>query len=112
MTDFADYEDIWKKRLYNIVEQHGYNKGFDEGYNKGKEDATLKWIPVLKHLPKNDDQVIISIRDNSGDNVLYYSDFGWYLEEAKCWIVDNEQRRDIIAWMPKPKPYKEEKNEV
>lgn len=66
-----------------------------------------KWIPVSERLPENDDFVIVTIKDESGDSPYIYSDFGWYLDKAACWIIDAEQRTDIIAWMPLPQPYKD-----
>jgi len=67
-----------------------------------------KWIPVSERVPNSDDWVIITVLDESGDTPYRYTDFGLYLDAAKCWIVDAEQRTDIIAWMPLPKPWKGE----
>ena len=65
----------------------------------------MQWIPCSERLPKYDDWKIITILDESGDTPSKYTDFGWYLEAASCWIVDAEQRTDVIAWMPLPKPW-------
>lgn len=62
------------------------------------------WIPVTERLPEDDDWKVVTILDESGDTPYRYSDFGWYLEAAKCWIVEANQRTDIIAWMPLPEP--------
>lgn len=70
-----------------------------------------KWIPVSRKLPKNDDFVIVSIKDTCGDTSFVYSDFGWYFNRADCWIVDAQERTDVIAWMPLPEPYKAESEE-
>ena len=67
-----------------------------------------KWIPVSERLPKNDEFVIVTVKDERGDYPYIYSDFGWYFAKAECWIVDNEKRNDITHWMPLPKPPKEE----
>lgn len=69
---------------------------------------TQRWIPVAERLPENDDFQIVTILDESGDTSYRYSDFGWYLEAAKCWIIDAEQRNDVAAWMPLPEPWKGE----
>lgn len=66
------------------------------------------WIPCSERLPENEDWVMVTILDDGGDYPLRYSDFGWYLDKADCWIVDAEQRTDIIAWMPLPEPWKGE----
>ena len=102
--------------LVQMRQSIGYNVDKDEllkalqydrnQYEKGYKDGRPKWIPVSDdHLPKNDDFVIITIKDESGDYPYIYSDFGWYLDKADCWIVDAQQRTDVIAWMPLPKPY-------
>ena len=65
-----------------------------------------RWIPVTERLPKNDALHIITVCDESGDRPYVYTSFGWYLEEAKCWIVDNDWRRDVTAWAVLPTPYK------
>ena len=67
-----------------------------------------KWIPVSKRVPNSDDWAIVTILDESGDTPYRYTDLGWYMEQGHAWIVDNEVRRDIIAWMPKPRPWKGE----
>lgn len=64
------------------------------------------WTPVSERLPKNDDWVIVTILDEWGDTPWTYADFGWYLEAANCWIIDAQQRTDVIAWMPLPDPWK------
>lgn len=66
-----------------------------------------RWIPVTERLPKNDDFVIVTVKDESGDSPYVYSDFGWYFDRAECWIVETEQRTNITHWMPLPKPPKE-----
>lgn len=68
--------------------------------------VTSQWVLTKDALPKNDDVVIVTILDDSGDTPFRYTDFGWYFDRAECWIVDTEQRNDIVAWMPLPKPYK------
>ena len=68
-----------------------------------------RWIPASEGLPENDDWVIVTILDEWGDTPWTYTDFGWYLEAASCWVIDAEQRTDVIAWMPLPEPWEEER---
>ena len=63
-----------------------------------------KWIFVDEHLPEYGDIVIVTILDDFGDNSYSYTTVGFYVKEGKCWIVDNEIRRDVVAWMPLPLP--------
>lgn len=67
-----------------------------------------QWIPYSERRPNSEDFVIVTILDDRGDTAFRYSDFGWYLNKAGCWIVDAEVKTDVIAWMPLPDPYKGE----
>lgn len=87
----------------------GFN--FADRKTEPSADRSQEWIPCSEKLPANDDWVIISVLDEVGDTPYRYSDFGWYLEAAKCWIVESEQRTDVVAWMPLPKPYGERESE-
>ena len=69
--------------------------------------AVPKWTRVKNGLPKNDELKIVAIKDEHGDNPYIFPTVGWYLEKADCWIVDNECRSDVYAWMPLPEPPKE-----
>ena len=63
------------------------------------------WIPCSERLPRTEDFMIITMLDDSGDIPIIYSDFGWYASVGGFWVVDNETRKDVVAWMPLPKPY-------
>lgn len=78
-------------------------------YQDGKTD----WIPVTPTtMPKNEDEVIVSILDDSGDNTFKYTASGWYATAGDFWVVDNEVNRRVVAWMPLPSPYNENKKGV
>ena len=65
------------------------------------------WISVKDRLPPSQDMVIVAINDASGDTPYRYSYFGWYMQDASCWIIDNEIRRgEVYAWRPLPEPPK------
>ena len=89
--------------------KHQYKSVHDQ---KAKADRPQgEWILCADRLPKNDDWKIITILDEHGDTPYRYSDFGWYFDNAKCWIVDAEPRTDVLAWMPLPLPYGEREGE-
>ena len=74
-------------------------------YEKGFSDATPKWISVNERLPKEGNEVIVTIKDDSADSPIYYTSAGWYYEGI--WVVGNEVCYQVIAWMPFPDPYKD-----
>ena len=67
------------------------------------------WVSVKDRLPRDQDTVIVAINDDSGDTPYKYTHIGWYMSEAKCWIVEDEIRRgEVYAWMPLPEPPEED----
>lgn len=109
MARYADLDKVLE--LVNEVNEDGnftsyahYSYLFDSIDNLPTIEQPY-WIPCSKRRPNNEDFVIVTILDERGDTAFRYSDFGWYLNKAGCWIVDAEVRTDVIAWMPLPKPY-------
>ena len=68
-----------------------------------------QWIPVSEGIPKGQELVNVSCHDTSGDTSFDYTSSGWVTTDGEYWIVDNEINNYVVAWMPLPKPYKEEK---
>lgn len=64
---------------------------------------------MFEHLP---DESPISANGTGtaspADAIPVYTYPITYLDRANCWIVDAEQRTDVIAWMPLPEPWKGE----
>ena len=67
-----------------------------------------KWIPVTKALPWNGTNVLVTVRDDSGDTPWEYTSVGWRTPAGQYWIVDNEICYGVIAWMPLPEPWRDE----
>lgn len=64
------------------------------------------WVLADRVLPNIDEEVIVSVCDDSGDNSYYYTTTGWLCHDT--WISNNERIcGEVIAWAPLPKPYKE-----
>lgn len=74
-----------------------------------------QWIPCSERLPSKQIEVIVSCNDNSGDTPFNYTACGYWdgllPDDDPAWIVDGEVNYHVIAWMPLPKPYKENKHE-
>lgn len=66
-----------------------------------------KWIPVGERLPEEQDCYLVTTKwkgSYSGD-VYIETNMAVYRERQKEWDCAD----DVIAWMPLPKPYKEDK---
>ena len=68
-----------------------------------------EWIPVSERLPKARESVILSTKEWTGE--------GCYWETTKHHVIWKGYRwnatywdDEVIAWMPLPKPYKEEQD--
>lgn len=81
------------------------------------------WIPCSERLPEEDGEYLITLRwgnyPNSVETLLFTNDLssvdrvgyagekrpGWYEYDSDygCYEIDN-----VIAWMPRPEPYKED----
>ena len=67
------------------------------------------WIPCSERLPEGRTEVIVSCTDDSGDTKFRYTSSGWVTTDKEYWIVDNEINNFVVAWMPLPEPYREER---
>lgn len=71
-------------------------------------DRNENWIPFPFQEPKYETPYIVTVRDDSGDSVRYYTTTGWrsnsFIQE-NAWIVDDEVNFNVVAWMPFPEPY-------
>lgn len=68
-----------------------------------------RWTPIEEALPPEDEMVIVSIHDDSGDTHWRYTSTGWYTE-GHVWVVENERNYGVVAWMPFPEPYCENRD--
>lgn len=66
----------------------------------------MNWIPVSERLPKHGQEVLGCEKDG------FITRYRYDAEEPACWIDDHEEffmMNEVIAWMPLPEPYSEEK---
>lgn len=72
--------------------------------------AQPRWTPVAEALPRDDEDVIVTCLDDSGDTPFSYTTVAWHYKGM--WVCDNMRCPFVIAWMPRPKPWKGEKHEL
>ena len=91
----------------------GINEDVSEEYNDAVNIAievleqAPKWIPVIKALPTKGVKVLVQ---SSYPNLTYVAEIGSFLSQPEGWrTADGYERiEQTVAWMPLPKPYKEE----
>lgn len=106
---------------YEIIND-AHNEGYDVGYWAGRRDYEPKWIPVTERLPEEDKEVLISYRYKEGEgdtshvniSITTYGTMYQGITKIKGWRPPFKYfhlNYEVIAWMPKPKPYKEGEKE-
>ncbi len=71
-------------------------------YERGKADAEQRWIPVSERLPKIGERVMVTVQrefDEETIEITTYFKYGFYVQP-------------VVAWIPLPKTYKVESEEV
>lgn len=68
---------------------------------------TGEWIPCSPKLPKEDEYVLICFEDDPKEKWYCGIAVGW-LEDGfwQCWDDRANTRKDVVAWMPLPEPFK------
>lgn len=106
-SDCYKYAGVYVKVIQDMIEQLLADLEQDE-----KENG---WIPASERLPEEDGRYLVTFKsgikicmvgyDSCRRTVLGYPiGHGWYsLGKAQYYAEDS-----IIAWMPLPKPYKED----
>lgn len=70
-----------------------------------------EWIPVSERLPEKDGRYLVCMSWNYHDMDVFMWADGWNCIRRTNGTVDRESEidgADIIAWMPLPKPYRED----
>lgn len=67
-----------------------------------------RWIPVSERLPEAEVEVFVYLFDRPSPHIAWMSKDGkWHTEDFTLEVDENP-----AAWMPLPKPYKEEQDEI
>jgi hypothetical protein len=113
MSKCVDYEDV--KMCVELAIKSGMPlEQFREHMDLWTDFVEgQRWIPCSERLPKDDDYKPFSYYE---DGVVFFCTkdgkvgFGWYYESTREWANEDDNTvGDVIAWMPLPEPYREEK---
>lgn len=77
-------------------------QAYMNGYADGK--STCRWFSVDDKLPEENFSVLVWCPERRNIYCAYYRQGEWYVFGAY-----NNILKDVVAWLPLPEPYKEEK---
>lgn len=74
-------------------------------------ESEQRWIPVTERLPKQYGNYLVFIEGEEPDigTINPNDPRGWSLCDANGFYWASDKMLNVIAWMPLPEPYKEEK---
>lgn len=76
--------------------------------NLAEKGIKSDWIHVSKSLPEKDGSYLVTSKYPVGGKLTASNVFEC-IYIADVWIYHGWETNEIIAWMPKPEPYKENK---
>lgn len=83
-----------------------YNEGYYDGYRLALSEMNAKkWTPVSEGLPDENKEVLVTAVFSDDQKEV------GTLRLIKGKWTNDFFSYDVIAWMPKPKPYEEEEND-
>lgn len=117
-------------RMLSNRDMHGVPCGYTSGYQEAfdmaiealkAEPKHEKWIPCSERLPNKEDLYMVTLKTFSDDyrfiELFYYgkplmpnckvNGACWYRSDSEWGDVVYDDT-DILAWMPLPKPYRED----
>lgn len=76
-----------------------------------REEYPKEWVYLVDNImPNDEEEILVTIKSSKGnlyvEKDICYLDDGYSLDSGYDWISD------VVAWMPLPKPYKAESEEV
>lgn len=100
MKQWFEHEALMKPpkslldHIHNVVRDEAYKRG----YEQGKADTAPKWIPITEREPE-EGQGILATEEPNG---------GWYIEVIIRTYHAKLHRKEVVAWMPLPEPWRRE----
>lgn len=104
-----DADELWHELgiLYEHNKGHvNWNDAILEIKNAPTIEPEQQWIPVSERLPEECQEVFVYLFDRPSPYIAWIEFNRWRTDEFEL-----EKEHYPSAWMPLPKPYKEEKNE-
>ena len=105
LIDRQDAIDVLSM-MQGIVAENGVRKGISMAWQQIKDLPTANvieapgWIPVSERLPEKGSFALVT-DFGEVEEAYYDSDGHW-------WQVWGDRLKNVTAWMPLPKPYREE----
>lgn len=91
----------WRDSTYGVCTRDGLA---DACFFIENAEEVGRWIPCSERLPEEDDRYIVTL----GGGITTVDSRGFYdgrwCDDRYVPLADQEQ---IVAWMPRPEPYKE-----
>lgn len=119
---FVEYQDVAEKLLNNVPSVQPEPPedicGECDAWNKYKSEIKAlpsaqpgqRWTPVTEALPRDDEEVIVTCLDDSGDTPYSYTTVAWHYKGM--WVCDNTRCLFVIAWMLLPEPYEGDESDA
>ena len=97
------YLELYEK-ANRMLDNNEITLGEYEEMIKPLEAEAERWIPCSELMPKQGQEVICQCRASIIKVLKLNAHGDWYQDAKHCYM-----RGFVIAWMPLPKPYEEEK---
>ena len=94
-----DRSDIWHRADSAIA------SAIEIGLRIKKLPSAPRWIPVMKRLPEEDTDVLITGENGEVDIARWKYD-SWTEDDVVVWEGSGYSYIDPVAWMPLPEPWK------
>ena len=88
-------------------------KKMAEGFVKNLREKGFfvsRWVPVSEGLPEKDGRYLAYIINPFDDKLRYIMTCEYFVGDCHGWCPDDEcSSNNVVAWMPLPEEYKEDK---
>ena len=113
-------EALKEQEISNELQEYAYECGYEHFFHECQNceyrritNKAQDWIPCREGLPKTMGEYLVTVLSNPSKNPISSAAFYFTLKkEFGTFKSSGEwEKWDVIAWMPRPKPYKGGENE-